>query len=519
MASSLKRKHTTLTLETKLKLLRDVDNMGKTQTKKEIADKYGIPANTLSTILKNREKLEKMASTSSVNMGKKRMRLSKVEDIDEGLLTWFKQSRSLGAPISGPILMEKAEELAKELGISFVPCSGWLGRFKRRHGIIFKCVSGEAASVNMSTVETWKDTALQQLLESYGPDDIFNADETGVFFKCLPDKTLDFKGAVCTGGKKAKDRLTVLVAANMSGNEKLPLFVIGKTAKPRCFNNIKALPVNYAANKKAWVTSDLFVSWLQKLDRKFLLQGRSVAMIVDNCPAHPTVDDLKAIKLMFLPPNTTSVLQPCDQGIINCFKRNYRKAVMQRYLVHIDTGSPSTFNISVLEALYVMKKAWNDVSPAVVANCFRHAGFCRKESTEEESETDHTTSDTMQEDRNLDSLFDRLRDIVPTDGTLGAFLYIDEGIPTTEETTIQQIAADLREEGSESDEEAEELITPTTAKEAKSALLTLKKFAMEQGTGDMCESILTLETKFEEHMLKRTKQTTITDHFRPKSVQ
>ena len=117
--------------------------------------------------------------------------------------------------------------------------------------------------------------------------------------------TLDFKGAICTGGKKAKDRLTVLVAANMSGKEKLPLFVIGKTAKPRCFNNVKSLPVDYAANKKAWMTSDLFVSWLRKLDKKYLMQGQSIAMVVDNCPAHPDIDNLKAVKLVFLPPNTT----------------------------------------------------------------------------------------------------------------------------------------------------------------------------------------------------------------------
>ncbi|KAK3752512.1 hypothetical protein RRG08_032802 [Elysia crispata] len=127
----------------------------------------------------------------------------------------------------------------------------------------------------------------------------------------------------------------------------LPLFVIAKTAKPRCFNNVKNLPLDYAANKKAWMTSDLFVSWLRKLDKKYLL---SIAMIVDNCPAHPDIDNLKAVKFVFLPPNTTNILQPCDQGIINSFKRLYRQAVVQRYLVHIDTGSPTTLNISVLEA-------------------------------------------------------------------------------------------------------------------------------------------------------------------------
>ncbi|GFO02073.1 tigger transposable element-derived protein [Plakobranchus ocellatus] len=292
----------------------------------------------------------------------------------------------------------------------------------------------------MSTVDTWRGSALQQLLENYIADDIFNTNVTGIFYQCLPDKTLDFKGNVCTRGKKAKDRLTVLVAANMSESEKLPLLSIGESAKPRCFNNIKKLPVQYAANKKAWMTSDIFISWLQKLDRKFLLQGHSVAMIVDNCPAHPSVDNLKAIKLVFLPPNTTSILQPCDQGIINSFKRNYRKAVVQRYLVHIDTGCPATFNILVLEALYLMKKAWDDIRTSAVANCFCPAGFY---SLEESSETE---SETLQEDRDLVSLFDRLKGVVPVDGTLGAFLYIDEDVPTAEETSIQQIAADLRED-------------------------------------------------------------------------
>ncbi|GFO33973.1 tigger transposable element-derived protein [Plakobranchus ocellatus] len=353
--------------------------------------------------------------------------------------------------------MENAGELGKELSISFVPCSGWLGRFKRRHGIVFKAVSGEAASVDMSTVDTWRGSALQQLLKNYNADDIFKADETGVFYKCLPDKTLDFKGNVCTGGKKSKDRLTVLVAANMSESQKLPLLFIGKSAKPRSFNNTKKLPVEYAANKKAWMTCDTFISWLQKLDRKFLLQGRSVAMIVDNCPAHPSVDNLKAIKLVFLPPNTTSILQPCDHGIINSFK-NYRKAVQ-----------------------------------------------------EESSETE---SETSQEDRDPVSLFDRVKGVVPVVGTLGAFLYIDEDVPTAEENSIQQIAADLRENDSEEDEEE---TAPTTA-EARSALLTLEKFVIEQGTDDMRSSFFSFEFSFEDHVVRRARQTVIIDHFKNKAA-
>ena len=60
----------------------------------------------------------------------------------------------------------------------------------------------------------------------------------GFFYKCLPDRTHVFKNETCAGGKMSKERLSVLVAASMAG-EKLPLLVIGKAAKPRCFKNVK----------------------------------------------------------------------------------------------------------------------------------------------------------------------------------------------------------------------------------------------------------------------------------------
>ncbi|GFO24925.1 tigger transposable element-derived protein [Plakobranchus ocellatus] len=174
--------------------------------------------------------------------------------------------------------------------------------------------------------------------------------------------------------------MTVLMAANMSGTEKLPLLVIGKSLKPQCMKNIKSLPlevpVEYTAHKKAWMIGVLFENWLRKLDRKFLLQGRSVAMVVDNCPAHPQLVDLKAIKLIFLPPNTKSHLQPCDQGIINSFKHHYRTQVVRKYLDHIKDKMPTTktsistvaenFNISIIDALYDMRFAWEKVTEKTI---------------------------------------------------------------------------------------------------------------------------------------------------------
>ena len=73
-----------------------------------------------------------------------------------------------------------------------------------------------------------------------------------------------------------------MVAANMIGTEKLKLMVIGKSAKPRCVSGVKSLPVDYENNKKAWMTSSIYESWLRKLDRRFVNQKRKMLMFVDN---------------------------------------------------------------------------------------------------------------------------------------------------------------------------------------------------------------------------------------------
>lgn len=149
--------------------------------------------------------------------------------------------------------MEFAEELGNE---TFKASDGWLSNFKKRNSITFKTVQGEEGAVNVGELTDWQTSVLREELEKYEPKDVFNLDETGLFWKLQPNKTMAFKGERCTAGKKSKDRLTVVVGANMDGTEKLPLLVIGKSAKPRSFKNAK-IPVDYTANAKAWMTSKL----------------------------------------------------------------------------------------------------------------------------------------------------------------------------------------------------------------------------------------------------------------------
>lgn len=151
------------------------------------------------------------------------------------------------------MIKEKAQELASKLHIdNFSGSNGWLEGFKKRNDIAFKNVCGESNSVDNDECNEWIKN-LPALLHDYSPDDVFNADEAGLFYKCLPDKTFTFKGQSCHGGKLSKDRVTVLVSANMSGTEKLPLLLIGKSKSPRCFNGIRTLPVYYQNYNKTHV--------------------------------------------------------------------------------------------------------------------------------------------------------------------------------------------------------------------------------------------------------------------------
>ncbi|GFS60049.1 tigger transposable element-derived protein 4 [Trichonephila clavipes] len=156
------------------------------------------------------------------------------------------KARSNNYPLSGGVIMEKAKEIASHLNITdFCGSTGWLDRFRNRHGIVYRQISGEAEAVNEDDISSWKNNVLPSLLQDYAPEDVYNADEFGLFFKLMPDKSFVFKNETCHGGKLSKERLTVLACTNATGTHKIKLVVIGKSRSPRCFKNVRSLPCDY----------------------------------------------------------------------------------------------------------------------------------------------------------------------------------------------------------------------------------------------------------------------------------
>lgn len=84
------------------------------------------------------------------------------------------------------------------------------------------------------------------------------------------------------------------------------------------------------------MTRDLFAERLIEFDRDMVRQ-KKVLLVLDNRAAHHVQPSLTAVTVLLLPPDATSRIQPLDLGIIHSFKACYRRRLVQRLLITIDT--------------------------------------------------------------------------------------------------------------------------------------------------------------------------------------
>ena len=215
------------------------------------------------------------------------------------------------------------------------------------------------------------------------------------YYRTLLDGALTFSTETLSGSKTAEDSVTVLVTANVDGTDKRPLLIIGKTKQPRCFRGVPQLPTPYTNSTSAWTTGSIFRKWLADFNREMTKERCCIALVVDNCAAHPkdSADELFQIRLFLLPPNVTAVIQPCDMGIIRNLKAIYRKNVVSRIIMQIDGGSSIPISklassITQLDAMHMLEVSWQCVKQSSVVNCFAKAGFipvppCEVEETEQ----------------------------------------------------------------------------------------------------------------------------------------
>ncbi|XP_069961022.1 tigger transposable element-derived protein 1-like [Cherax quadricarinatus] len=334
-----------------------------------------------------------------------KMRSPVLEEVEKLLLVWINEKQLAGDTLMTSIICEKArqlhEDLVKKLPANsgdvseFKASKGWFERFKNRTGIHSVVRHGEAASSDHKAAEKYVHE-FQEYIEAEGlkPEQVFNCDETGLFWKKMPKKTfIAQEEKAMPGHKPMKDRLTLMFCANASGDFKVKPLLVYYSENPSVFrkNNVmkSKLCVFWKSNSNAWVTREIFVEWFNEVFgpsvKEYLLEKKldlKCLLVMDNAPAHPpNLDDLifeefGFITVKFLPPNTTPLLQPMDQQVIANFKKLYTKAMFHRCLTvitdtHLTLREFWREHFSILHCITLIGKAWEGVTTRTSNSAWR----------------------------------------------------------------------------------------------------------------------------------------------------
>jgi hypothetical protein len=249
----------------------------------------------------------------------------------------------------------------------------------------------------------------------YNKQDIYNLDETALFWKMMPERSLATESA--SGVKVQKSCITLAVCGDADRSDKVrlinfyhdkanvfmqvPLWSIGQYANPRCFRlvNHDSLGCVYQYNLNACINITIMVEWLEWFNRR--MNGRHVVLLLDNFSAHACALEaleLKNVRVEFLPLNTTLLCQPCDQGIIYALKGYYRRHFTRWCLEEWEEGREPLAGMNLLMAIKRAVVAWDlEVKRTTMSNGFKKSSIPLPEDESDndvESDDESTYSET-----------------------------------------------------------------------------------------------------------------------------
>lgn len=462
------------------------------------------------------------SSNLLVHDKQQRLRVAHWPDLEEALYQWVIRHEA-DIPISGDLLKRQAgrfwQRLAPYQGMDIpVFSNGWLAGFKQRHGIRGRIRYGEAAGVDEAAIAEQL-AAVQAIARQYPPHDCYNCDETGLFYKSLPDRGL---GTSRKSGHKAdKSRITAHFCCNADGSDKVPIWFIGNAANPRCFGaasvQLSALNCVWRSNGKAWMTSQLMIDWLKWFSRR--IGNRRVLLIMDNFSAHTLAVNiinetapLQNITVVWLPPNSTSKTQPLDQGIISAFKTYYRKRWLTYMVEEFDCGQSPLRTMNVLKAIRWSILAWHSITPVTIQNCWYHSTLILRP----DNQSEPLQSDVQLAIDAAAALItqlqqqNRITDAMAIDSFLSP---VDELVQDTTDDIAEQIAQQFDQPEPESEDEV--IIPKIQHQHAIQLLQQLRAYELQQidGQYQLIELLEQHEASIKFRKASSSQQSVITSFF------
>ncbi|XP_043291812.1 tigger transposable element-derived protein 1-like isoform X1 [Cervus canadensis] len=396
VAGTAKKRHA-ITMETKVKIIERVER-GEKMT--DVARSFNLNRSTIGTIVKNKDKIlehvKSAVSMMSTIISKRRGKA--MEEMEKLLSMWLQDQHQRRAPLNIMLIQEKAKSLYEDLkkkygeesdGPSFNASCGWFYRFKARANLHNVKVSDEAMSADMAAAREFPDI-LREIIDegAYLPEQVFNVDETGLYWKRMPDRSyISKEEKLMPGYKAAKDRLTLLFGGNASGDMKLKPLLVYHSESPKALRNIAkgSLPVVWKSNPKAWVTQAIFQDWffhhfIPEVEIYCLEKDIpfNILLLLDSAPGHPPfMDDFHPnVKVVRLPPDTAPLIQPMDQGVISTFKKYYLRHTF-RQAVKASDESGTTLrqfwkDYNIYKAIKNIDFAWREVTAGTMNGVWKN---------------------------------------------------------------------------------------------------------------------------------------------------
>ncbi|XP_064093599.1 tigger transposable element-derived protein 1-like isoform X2 [Macrobrachium nipponense] len=210
----------------------------------------------------------------------------------------------------------------------------------------------------------------------YTAKQVFNISETILYWKKLPGRTfISEKESTEPGFKASQDGLTLLLGANAEGDYRLKPALVYHAENPlgpMAYANA-LLPCYWYSNPEAWITEQIINDYFFKLhyELKCYCEREGIAfkilIVLGIAPSHqPKREALSDnVRILFLPPNTTSLLQPFDQGIIKTFKSYYLRIVVKCLVEEVERRKISVYDcwkaFIIYAAIGFIKSAWEEI--------------------------------------------------------------------------------------------------------------------------------------------------------------
>ncbi|GFS49758.1 tigger transposable element-derived protein 1 [Trichonephila clavipes] len=393
-----KKKHQiqSISLETKIAIL---DRLGKGEGSTVIGKHLNLGESTVRAIKKNEAAIRKSV-ISGTKLSTKFASYTRdvlLERTERAIAIWIEEQFQRRIRVSGYLIQEKALQFYKSMkqsepststsqaGKEFSASKGWLTGFLKRNALHNIKITGESATADEGAAKIFPEK-LAKIIEDgdYSADQVFNADETGLYWKRLPNRTYIAKDEkTASGHKESKDRVTLLLCSNASGDRMLKPLLINKSLRPLALKgkDLKQLSVHWMANPKTWMTTAFFTEWFNNcfvLEVEAYMKEKSldfkVLLIVDNAASHPQLEHPN-VQLVFLPPNTISLIQPLDQGIIATFKKYYIKTTYKFILNKLENEFLTVKDVwkqfSIFDCLIHVGSASVQIRPRTLNACWK----------------------------------------------------------------------------------------------------------------------------------------------------